>query len=304
MNRIQFGILCVLLTMTIGCSTISREAYSELNTAFYPMKLEPMIDANMMRIDIIRNTHIKKEKNYSTEVEEDYSPICISMGNGIRLDTNGNLYFCIEEALNLGDHYRIKYKKGGEEIIVTRDGKKYNSIHTFLGIKSENDLLYTDDGLFDVTKNRLIVQKIENGFRELSYNIVGIAVLKKDLIKNNNIVSYNVVEGLNVYGETMLEQNSSSIFGKIRWLLKEIDFKMIMNANSLEINYDELLRKRQVVIQHNENTIVAIIDNMTGVEIKLSNKNAKVRYVYGFRGLIPILTEGVEKIIEIDVEKQ
>jgi hypothetical protein len=72
------------------------------HTEFEPLRLDPAIETNNLRIDLVRQTE-EERVNDSTVTTEDtpYHPVGFDLGNGLFYDLNDNLSFRIDELLGV-----------------------------------------------------------------------------------------------------------------------------------------------------------------------------------------------------------
>lgn len=102
-NLYPLSLLLILLTGS--CATLNvTEFRSTESTQFEPLKLEPALEANELRVDLIRQSE-SVQVNDSTSENSDtpYHPLGFDLGNGIFFDLNGNLSFQLDELLGVSD---------------------------------------------------------------------------------------------------------------------------------------------------------------------------------------------------------
>ncbi|HBB92982.1 MAG TPA: hypothetical protein DC042_15025 [Bacteroidales bacterium] len=86
-----------------SCTTLSLTEIRNLkHTEFEPLRLDPAIETNNLRIDLLRQTE-EERVNDSTVTTEDtpYHPLGFDLGNGLFYDLNDNLSFRIDELLGI-----------------------------------------------------------------------------------------------------------------------------------------------------------------------------------------------------------
>jgi hypothetical protein len=103
---IYFPALLVALFLA-SCTSLSMTEIRDLpKTEFDPLRLEPAIETNNLRIDLVRQSH-EEQVNDSTVTTEDtpYHPLGFDLGNGLFFDLNDNLSFRLDELLGVkGDN--------------------------------------------------------------------------------------------------------------------------------------------------------------------------------------------------------
>ena len=124
-------LLFIIFLFFSSCTPYYINAIKNLDKeSFEPLCLTPAVEANNLRIDIIRNTYTKTENDSVQRTEDvDYHPLGFYLGNGLFYDLNENLCLRVDSLLGVAENFKI-------EMISRPEKNKGIVVYTF-----ENDSL-------------------------------------------------------------------------------------------------------------------------------------------------------------------
>jgi hypothetical protein len=94
-----------LALFTGSCATLNISDISNPDRGFEPLRLEPAIETNDLRIDLVRHTSDVQINDSTTETHDTpYHPLGFNLGNGMFYDLNGNLSFRLDELLGIREN--------------------------------------------------------------------------------------------------------------------------------------------------------------------------------------------------------
>ncbi len=105
MRKYTFLPAILLILVISSCTGLSRIEIENLDrTPFEPLMLEPDLESNELRIDLIRQSFDNKINDTTTVREDtDYHPVGFDLGNGMFFDLNDNLSFRLDYLLGITD---------------------------------------------------------------------------------------------------------------------------------------------------------------------------------------------------------
>jgi hypothetical protein len=105
MQHIRFSLSILLIIVSSSCATLNQANFRSMRpTRFEPLTLEPALEANELRVDLIRQSEsVKVNDTTSEDRDTPYHPLGFDLGNGMFFDLNGNLSFRLDELLGVSD---------------------------------------------------------------------------------------------------------------------------------------------------------------------------------------------------------
>ncbi len=104
-----------LLMIGVGlssCATLSvREIKSLERVPFEPLRIEPTVEPNDLRVDVIRQTKQQMVGNTTQAVDVPNDPLGLDLGNGLFYDLNENFSLRLDYLLDFADEEAFELKK-------------------------------------------------------------------------------------------------------------------------------------------------------------------------------------------------
>lgn len=187
-----FGFISVLISLIFSCSTIKLNKDIKIdNSNINEFHIEPSYVVSPIRVDIIRNTSASsnttsttnsstgqttKSTSYSIK-EEPYNELCVSLGNGMYIDINNNLFMDYEYWQNLKEI--VKYEAESKQYKVSKNGKSIMIVKKGL-FGSTNNYEVDNQNILKIGTNssNFIIGKDSNGYRKDTYNSLNIVAYK------------------------------------------------------------------------------------------------------------------------------
>lgn len=95
-----------------GCSTMSvREISSLERVPFEPLRIQPSVEPNNLRVDVIRQTEPTTTGNGVQTTDVPYDPLGLDLGNGLFYDLNENFSLRLDYLLDFKDADAFELKK-------------------------------------------------------------------------------------------------------------------------------------------------------------------------------------------------
>ena len=95
-----------------GCSSLSsREINSLERIPFEPLRLQPEVEPNDLRVDVIRQTERTMVGNTLQDNDVPYDPLGLALGNGLFYDTNENFSLRLDYLLDFKGAEAFELKK-------------------------------------------------------------------------------------------------------------------------------------------------------------------------------------------------
>lgn len=160
----------VILLLFNACTSLSLHEINSLDkNSFDALQLDPGVEANDLRVDVIRNTTLVYIDEYQyMEQPVPYHPLGFDLGNGLFYDLNGNLSFRIDYLLDFNPEDSFSIEEN---------------------IKPETNKMRT---LYQYSGDSLVFEKLQTGKQKLIYRKESYADSNLYYLKNK--LKYKIIK--------------------------------------------------------------------------------------------------------------
>jgi hypothetical protein len=224
--NIRFFFLVFVIGIA-SCATLDRSELKNLNNiSFEPLQVQPGLEPNGLRIDIIRQTTQIYISDYTRHISTDpYHPLGFDLGNGIFFDLNYNLSLRLDYLLDFSGEEdfiieetnpRIPNRQPIVHTLETdslfksdSDKKKREYIFNKTGDTDSLSFMKNDRQLHGVVNNESGVSYYRNSKRELQIKPAN--TNQYEVEKKRRTETYQLIDGVvylrNLYSIHLVDEN-------------------------------------------------------------------------------------------------
>ena len=201
--------------------------------------------------------------------------------------------------LALGTEYTLSYKDGLTSFKLERSGNRFTVTQVTLGLPSTIEYTVDRVGIFDIKRNRPVVESIDGGYSRRIYANIGSAFVTQSVVKQGNSVRYRIDKGLDLHGETTFTHTSSGVDASVGWLRRHITVSIRQQPGMMRVTWGD----REIRIFRNPDTITILDRDNYGVLVKLLGNKVTMDHVWRSSPFERLLGQG-KKRLEVEVNKQ